>query len=495
MKIYSVDECNKLLYQVIDKDYIFKRITVRGTVSNFHTHFLNFSFFTLLNDKSRISCFIGKARHTFLTRGLQSGKEISVVGDLKFDKTAGRPVLYVSRILDVKISAKQQQEEALKKELEAAGYFDPGNKRELPSSPFHIGIITSGSGAVIHDIIRTGRMRNDAVRYTLFNSLVQGEGAAAHLAEMVRKAETTEDPVDILIIARGGGAEEDLAPFAEKVLLDAVFSCRIPVISAVGHETDVTLLDRVADCRASTPTQAAEIAIPEKKALLEKVSAYLVRLQEIQQEIIRRQQLQVKYFFDILKSGKYFAYRQESHVHRIRYLLFTMQSLLMQRIDAGRREVRGNLSLAVHVQKNRSICFGQKAEFYLNMGELQAKGNDSLAQRKMLWKDSAESLLRDPFVQLSPERMMVTDLSRRLYSGNPDSMRVFRERFRDSAVLLGGKKLRREKEIRIHYLSLWKACACRITQTRERAEMLAAELLTGRAEHLYTNGGTANERE
>lgn len=477
MKIYSVDECSKFLYQAIDKDYIFKKIAVRGTISNLRTHFLNISFFTLLSDKSRISCFIGKAHHTFLTRNLQNGKEASIVGDLKFDKMSGRPVLYVSRILDVKVSALKEDRDALQRELEAAGYFNPGNKQALPLFPFHIGIITSGSGAVVHDIIRTGRMRNDAVRYTLFNSLVQGEGAALHLAKMVHRAENLEDPVDILIIARGGGAEEDLAPFADRVLLDAVFSCRIPVISAVGHETDTTLLDLVADCRASTPTQAAEIAIPEKKILIQGIAAHLCRLREIWAETGKRRQMQLENLCSVLKDGKHFSYRKDSIEERMHRFLIMGQSAVRQRKTAERQTVHNILMLMYRTAEGGKQHFPQYMEFWKQILQMKGSGKYAFSRRKDAAVYYLPYLRKSLFLHWYSERAVLANLLQRFHNGNKLPARVFYIRLRENVLLLKHRKYFETEQLQSEWQSLCREYVNRINRKRKSTETLAVGLL------------------
>lgn len=278
MKIYRVQEAGRLLSAAIQKEYIFKQITLRGTISGLHTHFSGVTFFSLIEGNQRISCFIGRMHRTFLTRKMESGLEASVTGDLRYDNRSGKPVLYVTRVMAIREGEAKQQRDVLEQELQEKGYFDPLRKKSLPPFPFHIGVITSGSGAVIHDIIETGKRRNGAVRYTLYNSAVQGEGAAEDLAVTIQKAASAVDGADILILARGGGAEEDLSTFNSPVLLEAIHGCPIPIISAIGHETDTTLADLVADRRASTPTQAAELAIPEKEQVLRELQIILTRM-------------------------------------------------------------------------------------------------------------------------------------------------------------------------------------------------------------------------
>ena len=315
MKVYSVRECSSLVAGALQKDYIFKNITISGTVSNLHFHFSGVIFFSLIDEESRITCRIGKMRSAFLGRRIKNGTEILILGNIKYDKISGRPIFQVDRILSSTESPILEKLDMLKKELKSSGYFDIEKKKRLPLFPFRVGIVTSASGAVIHDIIRTGFLRNNSVRYSLYSTTVQGEDAAADMAEMVIRANEETEPPDILIIARGGGAEEDLAPFNQRVLLDAVFCSKIPVISAVGHETDVTLLDLAADVRASTPTQAAEIAVPDKKYIEERIICLYLVLQKIIRDKLNISKLKLQHtltIFNILaQSGKVTAVRKD----------------------------------------------------------------------------------------------------------------------------------------------------------------------------------------
>lgn len=293
MKIYSVSECGRLLAGRMNKDYIFSHVAVRGTISSVHSHFSGVTYFTLLGEESRLFCVIGRMGNAFLTRNLESGMEATVVGDIRYNAFSGWPSLFVERILDVRKSSRLEEKEDMVRELERAGYFDPFRKKPLPTFPFHIAIVSSESGAVVHDIVKTGRMRNPCVRYTLYSTSVQGAGAAADMAAKISEAAGASDRPDVIILARGGGAEDDLSPFNERVLLDAIHSCPLPVISAVGHETDTTLADLTADRRASTPTQAAEIAIPERKAWISLLSGALGELDEGRKSRFRKEKQEI----------------------------------------------------------------------------------------------------------------------------------------------------------------------------------------------------------
>lgn len=193
MKIYSVSECGRLLAGRMKKDYIFNHVAVRGTISSVHSHFSGVTYFTLLGEESRLFCVIGRMGSAFLTRNLESGMEATVVGDIRYNAFSGWPSLFVERILDVRKSSRLEEKEDMVRELERAGYFDPFRKKPLPPFPFHIAIVSSESGVVVHDIVKTGRMRNPCVHYTLYSTSVQGAGAAADMAAKISEAAGASD--------------------------------------------------------------------------------------------------------------------------------------------------------------------------------------------------------------------------------------------------------------------------------------------------------------
>lgn len=278
MKVYTVHECSNIISESIMKNYLSRNITVEGVVSSFREHFSGNCYFSLIDDTYRISCKINHMHLRFVKKNLNSGDKVIISGSIVYDKYFGRPLFLVERVLDSVKSSNETEKEKLIKELEVKGYFSKQLNRRMPKYVFNVGIITSKSGAAVHDIIETGRMRNKNVSYFVYNSSVQGEKAAQNMANMVEFANKEGDKPDVLIIARGGGAEEDFRPFNERILLDAVYNSKIPVISAIGHEVDDVLLDKVADYRAATPTQAAELAILEESVLLDRITGQFEEL-------------------------------------------------------------------------------------------------------------------------------------------------------------------------------------------------------------------------
>lgn len=281
MKVYTVNECSEIISESIKKNYLNKNINVEGTVSSLREHFSGNCYFSLIDESYKISCKINHMHLSFVKRKLKSGEKVIISGNILYDKYFGKPLLLAERVIVSGKSQIQIEKEKLFKELEEKGYFSVYSKKALPEYVFIVGIITSKSGAVVHDIIKTGRLRNKNVSYYIYNSAVQGEKAALGMSKMIKLANKSDAKPDVLIIARGGGAEEDFRPFNEWILLDAVYNSEIPVVSAIGHEVDDVLLDMVADYRASTPTQAAELVVEEEKVLYSKIEFQLNCLKQV----------------------------------------------------------------------------------------------------------------------------------------------------------------------------------------------------------------------
>lgn len=336
MKVYAPEDMGALIARTFRKDYVYTTVAVRGTVSGLHVHFSGQVFFSLIDEKGRILCTAGKGKSSFLLRSLREGILATVIGNFRYEPKAGRLVLYGERIIDTGKSPQTMAKEALFRELEEKGWFDAGRKRSLPPYPFHIAVITSRSGAVIHDIVATGRRRNPAVAYTLWSSAVQGEGAALSMAEALRRMEESEPLPDVVIIARGGGAEEDLAPFNERCLAEAVHMAKVPVISAVGHEINVTLTDLVADRRASTPTQAAEIAVPEKGRIKADISKEMGRLTAAAKAALAARKEEIRRKGRFLREGASLLHARRLPVEKS---LFLLEKETRDNIRKKRREV------------------------------------------------------------------------------------------------------------------------------------------------------------
>ena len=262
-KYLSVTTLTKYLKMKFDKDPYLERVYLTGQVSNFRkrpTH----QYFSLKDDRAVIQATIWSGVYQRLGFDLEEGMKINVVGRVQVYEPSGSYSIIIEKAEPDGVGALAIQFEQLKNKLAEEGLFQERFKQSLPQFSKKIGVVTSRSGAVIQDIITTVSRRFPGVEIVLYPTKVQGEGAAEEIARNIARANERED-LDVLIIGRGGGSIEDLWAFNEEIVVRAIFESRLPIISSVGHETDVTLADFVADKRAATPTAAAELATPVTK--------------------------------------------------------------------------------------------------------------------------------------------------------------------------------------------------------------------------------------
>ena len=256
----SVSSLTKYLKLKFDRDPYLERVYLTGQVSNFRRR-PNHQYFSLKDEQAVIQATMWAGTFKKLDFELEEGMKINVVGRVKIYEPSGSYSIIIEKAEPDGIGALAIQFEQLKKKLTEAGYFDERHKQPLPQFVKKIGVVTSPSGAVIRDIITTVSRRFPGVEILLFPTKVQGEGASQEVAANIALANERED-LDLLIVGRGGGSIEDLWAFNEEVVVQAIFESRLPVISSVGHETDTTLADFVADRRAATPQEAASLATP-----------------------------------------------------------------------------------------------------------------------------------------------------------------------------------------------------------------------------------------
>ena len=262
-KYLSVTTLTKYLKMKFDKDPYLERVYLTGQVSNFRkrpTH----QYFSLKDDRAVIQATIWSGIYQKLGFDLEEGMKINVIGRVQVYEPSGSYSIIIEKAEPDGVGALAIQFEQLKKKLSEEGLFQDRFKQVIPQFAKRIGVVTSRSGAVIQDIITTVSRRFPGVEIVLYPTKVQGEGAAEEIARNIARANERED-LDVLIIGRGGGSIEDLWAFNEEIVVRSIFESRLPIISSVGHETDVTLADFVADKRAATPTAAAELATPVTK--------------------------------------------------------------------------------------------------------------------------------------------------------------------------------------------------------------------------------------
>lgn len=257
-RIYTVNEVNTYISCSFREDIFLRSICVRGEVSNCKRSDRGHIYFTLKDENAQIRCVMFAGQLSGISFHMQNGQKVDVYGKIDVYIAGGDYQLYASYITLAGVGDRYVRLEELKKKLELEGLFDESHKKKIPMYAKSVGIVTAAGGAAIHDIMQTAARRNPYVQLILCNSLVQGDGAAEEIANGVK---TLDGKADVIIVGRGGGAQEDLWAFNEEVVARAIYACNTPVISAVGHETDNSLSDLVADFRCATPTAAAQKAV------------------------------------------------------------------------------------------------------------------------------------------------------------------------------------------------------------------------------------------
>lgn len=270
--VYSVTQVNLYIKNMFIRDYALNNIYIKGEVSNCKYHTSGHIYFTLKDDKGQMACVMFAGQRNGLRFQLKEGQSVIALGSVNVYERDGKYQLYAKEIILDGSGLLYQKYEQLKSRLEAEGLFDGEHKVSIPRYPKKVGIVTAKTGAAIQDIINIATRRNPYVQLILYPALVQGEGAAASVCEGIKTLDRLG--VDTIIAGRGGGSIEDLWAFNEEIVARAIYECKTPVISAVGHETDVTIADFVADLRAPTPSAAAELAVPDIKAVLFDIEAY-----------------------------------------------------------------------------------------------------------------------------------------------------------------------------------------------------------------------------
>ncbi|MBU0506229.1 exodeoxyribonuclease VII large subunit [bacterium] len=267
--IYTISEMMGQVNSVLDKNYA--SIWLKGEVSNFNAYSSGHFYFTLKDDKAQISAVMFKGYNRNLKFQIENGQSLVIHGHLAIYQAQGRFQVIVNHAEPDGIGALQLAYEQLKEKLQAEGLFDAATKQQLPFLPQKIGVVTSQHGAAVQDILAITKRRFPNRDILIYPVKVQGEGSAQEITTAINYFAQKKN-VDVIIVGRGGGSLEDLWSFNEEIVARAIFNCPIPIISAVGHETDFTIADFVADVRAPTPSAAAELCVPVKDELLATIS-------------------------------------------------------------------------------------------------------------------------------------------------------------------------------------------------------------------------------
>ncbi len=339
-KVYSVSQINQYIKNMFTQDFLLNRVSVQGEVSNCKYHSSGHIYFSLKDAAGTIACVMFASARRGLAFQLSNGQQVIVDGSVNVYERDGKYQLYASRIRQDGAGALYERFLALKRELEEMGMFDPEYKKPIPKYVRRLGVVTAPTGAAVRDIITVSQRRSPGIQIVLYPAQVQGEGAAESVAEGLRVLD--EQNVDVIIVGRGGGSIEDLWAFNEEIVARAIFACRTPVISAVGHETDTTIADFVADLRAPTPSAAAELAVADAGALCQQlldVQAGFGRLmrQRIGEQRGRMENLQMRL--------RYMSPQQRVHDQRQRAA--DLDERLRRGIQEGLKDRKRRMALGI----------------------------------------------------------------------------------------------------------------------------------------------------
>lgn len=402
-QIFTISALNKYIKRTFDNDEILQNIWIKGEISNFKKHSRGHMYFTIKDDQSRIQAVMFAGNNRFLKFIPEDGMNIIVRGNVTIYEATGQYQIYVNEMQPDGVGNLYLAYEQLKKKLESAGYFDDQYKKALPKIPKEIGVITSPTGAAVRDIITTLKRRFPSVKIALFPVLVQGPEAPNSIAKAIHQANETEG-IDVLIVGRGGGSIEELWAFNEEIVAKAIFHSTIPVISAVGHETDITIADFIADIRAATPTAAAELAVPNWEDLYEKIGQRKIR---IQRAISKRVETERKKLTNLQKS---YAFRYPEQLvkqkeQQLDRLFDDLQRNMLQLIDRKRTSLH---NIEKDIQRNHPKSYIQKVREQLEKNEslLKQQVNSIRKEKEFQFKHLTTKL-----EALSPLKIMTRGYS------------------------------------------------------------------------------------
>ena len=337
---YSVGQVNRYVKNMFTQDFFLQKIYVKGEVSNCKYHTSGHIYFSLKDETGTMSCVMFAGHRRGLAFSMKDGDKVIVGGSVDVYERDGRYQLYAKDITLEGAGALYERYLALKQELEEMGMFAGEYKQPIPKFIRRLGVVTAPTGAAVQDIRNISYRRNPYLQIILYPALVQGAGAAESIVKGIRMLDGLN--VDVIIVGRGGGSIEDLWAFNEEIVARAIFECRTPVISAVGHETDFTIADFVADLRAPTPSAAAELAVNDYRSVVESVSVY-------RQRMYRAMSTRLDFYRSRLAnfSTKFGYLSPEYRLREQRQRLADVESSLQNAMEGKLKENRHRLSLYV----------------------------------------------------------------------------------------------------------------------------------------------------
>lgn len=340
--VYTVKQVNSYIKNMFTQDFMLNRIYVKGEVSNCKYHTSGHIYFSLKDESGTIACVMFAGQRGGLSFHMREGQQIIVLGSVNVYERTGSYQLYAQEIRLDGEGTLYEKYQMLKQELEEMGMFAPEYKKAIPRYAKRIGVVTAPTGAAVRDIMNISARRNPYVQLLLYPAQVQGEGAKESIVRGIRMLETKN--VDVIIVGRGGGSIEDLWAFNDECVARAIFDCQVPVISAVGHETDVTIADYVADLRAPTPSAAAELAVWDYRQLQGYLDECRLRMNRSMTGTIRINRLRLKEL-DVRLSYLHPRHKLQDQQQRLIELEEELRTLMRDRVKEARHR------LAIQIEK------------------------------------------------------------------------------------------------------------------------------------------------
>lgn len=340
--VYTVKQVNSYIKNMFTQDFMLNRIYVKGEVSNCKYHTSGHIYFSLKDESGTIACVMFAGQRGGLSFHMREGQQIIVLGSVNVYERTGSYQLYAQEICLDGEGTLYEKYQMLKQELEEMGMFAPEYKKAIPRYAKRIGVVTAPTGAAVRDIMNISARRNPYVQLLLYPAQVQGEGAKESIVRGIRMLETKN--VDVIIVGRGGGSIEDLWAFNDECVARAIFDCQVPVISAVGHETDVTIADYVADLRAPTPSAAAELAVWDYRQLQGYLDECRLRMNRSMTGTFRINRLRLKEL-DVRLSYLHPRHKLQDQQQRLIELEEELRTLMRDRVKEARHR------LAIQIEK------------------------------------------------------------------------------------------------------------------------------------------------
>ena len=344
--VYSIRQVNLYISNMFRQDFMLNRIYVKGEVSNCKYHTSGHIYFSLKDDSGSLACVMFAGNRSGLKFQMQNGQSVIVLGSISVYERDGKYQLYAREIIQDGMGLLYEKFQALKQELEEMGMFAPEYKQPIPAFSRRVGIVTAPTGAAIRDIMNISYRRNPYVQLILYPALVQGEEAADSIVRGIELLDQSH--VDVIIVGRGGGSMEDLWAFNEEKVARAIFHCETPVISAVGHETDFTIADYVADLRAPTPSAAAELAVADMAAIQGQLRDMQQRLQNRMSERLSDRKKELEHLQEKLKYVSPQHQIQEKY-QRLTDIEEELQMLMQQTMKERRHQ------LMIYVERMKGL--------------------------------------------------------------------------------------------------------------------------------------------